>query len=81
MPKPYPRFNRRHQGVMLWLLDHPAATLTQCAAELGYSRTWVSRIVNSPEFRQRYSAAMGEVAREKIRNLLSPPTAPGVIMR
>lgn len=51
MSRNYPKLNRRHLGVMQWLFDHPAATLTECAKNIGYSRSWLSRIVNSREFR------------------------------
>lgn len=54
MNRSYPKFNRRHVGVMQWLLNHPASTLTECAKEIGYSRSWLSRIVNAPEFRSEY---------------------------
>lgn len=56
----YPRLNRRHIGVMIWLLEHPAATLTECAKALGYSRPWLSRIVNGPEFRALHSTLLHE---------------------
>lgn len=55
MNRNYPKLNRRHVGVMQWLFDHPSATLTECAKDIGYSRSWLSRIVNSPEFRAEYS--------------------------
>lgn len=58
----YPRLNRRHIGVMIWLLEHPAATLTECAMALGYSRPWLSRIVNSPEFRSLHAELLQEHA-------------------
>jgi DNA-binding MarR family transcriptional regulator len=58
----YPRLNRRHMGVMIWLLEHPAATLTECAKALGYSRPWLSRIVNSPEFRAQHRQLLQDCA-------------------
>lgn len=54
MKQSYPKFSRRHVGVMQWLFSHPGATLTECAKEIGYSRSWLSRIVNAPEFRSEY---------------------------
>jgi len=58
----YPRLNRRHLGVMIWLLEHPAATLTECAQAVGYSRPWLSRIVNSPEFRAQHAKLLHDRA-------------------
>ena len=62
----YPRFLRRHADVMRWLIDNPGATLTECARALGYSRSWLSRVVNAPEFRERYE----ELARRRTRACL-----------
>lgn len=50
----YPRFCRRHSDVLRWLIEHPGGTLTECGRDLGYSRSWLSRIVNAPEFRERH---------------------------
>ncbi|MCH9053038.1 MAG: hypothetical protein IIA72_18580 [Proteobacteria bacterium] len=59
MPKrPYPRWQRRHEAVLLWLLENPPKKLKDCAAATGYSRTHISRIINSPDFRARYEAAV-----------------------
>ena len=58
MPKrPYPRWQRRHEGVLIWLLRHPWGKLHDCARETGYTPSHISRIVNSPEFFHRYAAA------------------------
>ena len=71
MKRPYPKFNRRHVGVMHWLLTHPAATLTECAKEMEYSRSWLSRIVNAPEFKSEYRNQLDielfKVVRTKLR--------------
>jgi hypothetical protein len=59
MPKrPYPKWQRRHEGVLLWLLEHPWAKLQDCARATGYSPSQISRIACSPEFRLRYTAAL-----------------------
>lgn len=58
----------RHLGVMLWLLEHPAASLTECARALGYSRSWLSRIVNAPEFRAVHRELLGDAARQAAAN-------------
>lgn len=54
MSRNYPKLNQRHIGVMIWLLEHPCSTLTECAKNTGYSRSWLSRIVNATEFRAEY---------------------------
>ena len=59
MPKrPYPPWQRRHEGVLLYLLKHPSATLAQCAQATGYSPSQVSRINCSPEFNRCYDIAL-----------------------
>lgn len=40
---------------MQWIFDHPASSLTECAKNIGYSRSWLSCIVNSPEFKAEYN--------------------------
>jgi hypothetical protein len=47
---------------MFWLLENPTATLTEGAKVLGYSRPWLSRIVNSPPFRTYYQRLLSEQA-------------------
>ena len=74
MPKrPYPRWQRRHEAVLQWLLQHPAQTLKECARATGYSPSQISRIVNSPDYQRRYRAARkiieAEISRPAIRRL------------
>jgi DNA-binding MarR family transcriptional regulator len=66
----YPKFNRRHAGVLQWLLEHPAATLTECAKATGYSRSYLSRVVNNPEFRNHHIHLLDEALRKKAECLL-----------
>ena len=67
MPKrPYPRWQRRHEGVLLWCLANPARKLKDCAKETGYSCTHISRIINSLDFRARYSAALEAFQRDAV---------------
>lgn len=55
MPKrPYPRWQRRHEVVLIWLFENPSKKLRDCAAATGYSVTHISRIINAPDFRRRY---------------------------
>ena len=65
MPKrPYPRWQRRHEAVLTWLLQNPAKKLKDCARELGYTPSQISRIVNSPDFQRRYHTAVAIHRRE-----------------
>ena len=71
MPKrPYPRWQRRHDAVLLWLLQHPARTLKECARATGYSPSQISRIVNSPDYQRRYNAARKIIEKEISRSVI-----------
>ena len=71
MPKrPYPRWQRRHEGVLLWCLANPARKLKDCAKETGYSPSQISRITCSPEFRRRHDAALEAFQRDALRRSL-----------
>lgn len=71
MPKrTYPRWQRRHDAVLRWLLQNPARTLNECAGATGYSPSQISRIVNSPDFRTRYRAANELVAEELTKSVI-----------
>ena len=74
MPKrPYPRWQRRHEGVFRLLLQRPRTTLKECARATGYSPSQISRIVNSPDYQRHYRAARKiineEISRSVIRRL------------
>ena len=74
MPKrPYPRWQRRHDGVLQWLLQHPAGTLNDCARATGYSPSQISRIVNSPDYQHRYRAARKIIEAEISRSVITRP--------
>ena len=65
LPKrPYPPWQRRHEGVLLYLLKHPSATLAQCAQATGYSPSKVRRITCSHGFNRCYDIAL-EVSRDE----------------
>ena len=71
MPKrPYPSWQRRHESVLLWLLEHPTAGLKKCDEATGYSPSQLSRITCSSEFRRRYRAAFEAAQREVARRLI-----------
>jgi len=77
MPKrPYPRWQRRHEGVLLWLLEHPWAKLQDCARATGYSPSQISRIVCSPEFRTRYTAALKTAQQSVFLERMTKPASP-----
>jgi hypothetical protein len=50
----YPSWQRRHEAVLQWFLHHPSGTAAECAAATGYSRTHISRITCTEEFRRRF---------------------------
>ena len=65
MPKrPYPAWQRRHEAILRWLLEHPGGKLYTCAIATDYSASQVSRIVNSPDFRRRFTRALEAGLRE-----------------
>ena len=63
MPKrPYPRYQRRHDAILLKILENPLQTNKEIAKATGYSPSQISRIVCSPDFLQLYDAAFLKVA-------------------
>jgi Winged helix-turn-helix DNA-binding len=72
MPKrPYPRYRRRHDAILLSILERPFQTQKQIAEATGYSPSQVSRIMCSPDFQMQYDVRMQEatfVARSKWLN-------------
>lgn len=52
--RPYPRWQTGHGTVLKWVLENPRGTNHECAIATGYSPSHISRIKNSPEFKQRY---------------------------
>ena len=77
--RPYPRYRRRHDGIMFSILENPLRTNKEIAKATGYSPSQVSRIVCSPDFRALYEVVMHEaslVARSKWLARISA-SAPG----
>ena len=63
MPKrPYPRHRRRHDAILLRILENPMQTQKEIAAATGYSASQVSRIMCSPDFHVQYDIRMQEAA-------------------
>ncbi len=52
--RPYPRWQRRHEAVLRLIVEHPRLTLAKIATATGYSPWQVSRVINSPDFRERH---------------------------
>jgi hypothetical protein len=63
MPKrSYPRHRRRHNAILVSILQNPTQTNKEIAKATGYSPSQVSRIVCSPEFQKLYHILFEEVA-------------------
>ena len=63
MPKrPYPRYQRRHDAILLSVLARPFQTQKEIAEATGYSPSQVSRILSSPDFQVQYDLRMQETA-------------------
>ena len=60
--RPYPRYQRRHDAILLAILENPVQTNKQIAKATGYSPSQISRIVCAPDFLYLYDAAFGKVA-------------------
>jgi len=63
MPKrPYPSWRRRHDTILRLLLEDPTLSQTAIAKATGYSPSQVSRIMNSPDFADRYEIIFRDIA-------------------
>ena len=72
MPKrPYPRWRRRHDAILLCILDYPFATQKEIARMTRYTCSQVSRIMSSPDFALRYEEMMREYAFQARRDYLA----------
>jgi len=60
--RPYPRYHRRHDGILFSILENPLQTNKEIAKATGYTPSQVSRIVCSPDFRALYEIIMHEAA-------------------
>ena len=52
----YPAWQRRHEAVLQYMFEHPAARYGEVARATGYSVWHISRITNTPEFRRPHRA-------------------------
>ena len=59
--------------ILKWMLDHPGGSQKDCAKATGYSKSHVSRIICSPDYRakwkQVYDAVMEQIIQEKVMSL------------
>jgi hypothetical protein len=63
MPKrPYPRYQRRHDAILLSIRENLFQTNKEIAKTTGYSPSQVSRIVCSPDFRALYEIMVHDAA-------------------
>ncbi len=56
LSKRYPGWQNRHEAVLQYMLEYPAADYGEVARATGYSRWHISRIIANPEFRRRLRA-------------------------
>ncbi len=61
------RWQRRYDGVLRLVLTEPHLTRKQIAERTGYGETQISRITNSPCFKERYVRARAVVEKELAR--------------
>ena len=54
--------NHRHMAIAEYLLQHPSARLTEVAAAVGFSPSWVSIVTNSHIFREYMQQRNREIA-------------------
>jgi hypothetical protein len=50
----YPAWRPRHEAVLQYMLEYPAAPYGEVARATGYSVWHISRIIANPEFRRRH---------------------------
>ena len=63
MPKrPYPRHQRRHNAILIAVLENPSLKQKDIAKGTGYSASQVSCILCSPEFQELYGIFLQEAA-------------------
>jgi hypothetical protein len=81
MPKrPYPSHQRRHDVILLAILEKPMQTQREIAKATGYSPSQVSRILCSPDFEERYEQVFREISAvgrcKFLASLREPPQNP-----
>lgn len=69
----------RHEGVLNWLIMNPHRPLKDCAAELGYTLSWVSVLINSDMFQTQYRKRCEEMGVEAIHSIASKLSQVGAL--
>jgi hypothetical protein len=72
--RPYPRYQHRHNAVLIAACRDPSQTQKEIAKATGYSVSQVSRILCSPDFQQVYGTLTKEVAVEAQSDWLTRAT-------
>jgi hypothetical protein len=67
----YPAWRPRHEAVLQYMLEYPAADYGEVAHATGYSRWHISRITNSLEFRRRHRAHLDAASTQAARRMLT----------
>ena len=62
--RPYPRWQRRHEAILRLMVDKPHLMRSEIASATGYSRWQMSRIINAPDFRERYRELRAVIDRQ-----------------
>jgi len=71
MPRrPYPRWQRGHEGVLEAVIENPRVSRKEIARTTGYSIWQLSRITNSPDFQERYRRIRRIIERDLARRYL-----------
>lgn len=53
--------SNKHEEILLWLLEHPFAKLSECALACGVTQGWLSQIIHSDLFQARLAEVRGEI--------------------
>lgn len=53
--------SNKHEEILLWLLEHPFAKLSECAIACGVTQGWLSQIIHSDLFQARLAEVRGGI--------------------
>jgi hypothetical protein len=74
--RPYPRWQRRYESVLQWMMEHPTQTLLEGAQATGYCPQQLSRITCSPDFRRHHRALRAKLEQELLAHMMVRLTLP-----
>ena len=69
--RPYPRYQRRHDAILLSILENPLQTNKEIAKATGYSPSQISRILCSPDFTPKVLTSPGHSFSDVARQVVS----------